>query len=155
MERDSDLHRRPRDRHCLRIRRARLISLETKERSSLAVLHAEHETWNCLFLRSPRTSPLALCIGTSQPCFAGEEKKYSGLFHFGENVRRAPSPKSCTRKREEATRQQGGFFCRENSSNGGKAIRTFWRNTKFGKIPCQGQNWSLVSLWWTDSYGGY
>jgi hypothetical protein len=28
-------------------------------------------------------------------------------------------------KREKATRQQGGFFSRENSSNGGKAIRTF------------------------------
>jgi hypothetical protein len=27
--------------------------------------------------------------------------------------------------REKATRQQGGFFSRENSSNGGKAIRTF------------------------------
>jgi hypothetical protein len=26
---------------------------------------------------------------------------------------------------EKATRQQGGFFFRENSSNGGKAIRTF------------------------------
>jgi hypothetical protein len=26
---------------------------------------------------------------------------------------------------EKATRQQGGFFSRENSSNGGKAIRTF------------------------------
>ena len=57
------------------------------------------------------------------------------------------SPKSCTKKSEEATRQQGGLFFRENSSNGGKAIRTFWRNTKFGKIPCQGQNWRVVSLW--------
>src|ERR1700749_4634705 len=28
-------------------------------------------------------------------------------------------------QREKATRQQGGFFSRENSSNGGKAIRTF------------------------------
>jgi hypothetical protein len=28
-------------------------------------------------------------------------------------------------EREKATRQQGGFFSRENSSNGGKAIRTF------------------------------
>src|SRR3984893_17821758 len=65
------------------------------------------------------------------------------------------SPKSCTRKSEEATRQQGGLFFRENSSNGGKAIRTFWRNTKFGKIPCQGQNFPLVSLWSGDSYRGY
>jgi hypothetical protein len=29
-------------------------------------------------------------------------------------------------QREEAARQQGGLFVRENSSNGGKAIRTFW-----------------------------
>jgi hypothetical protein len=34
--------------------------------------------------------------------------------------------------REKATRQQGGLFFRENSSNGGKAIRTFWLHTKFG-----------------------
>ena len=37
-------------------------------------------------------------------------------------------PKAITRMppgREKATRQQGGFFLRENSSNGGKAIRTF------------------------------
>jgi hypothetical protein len=33
---------------------------------------------------------------------------------------------------EEAARQQGGLFLRENSSNGGKAIRTFWLHTKFG-----------------------
>jgi len=41
-------------------------------------------------------------------------------------------------KHEKAARQQGGFFFRENSSNGGKAIRTFWRNTMVGKIACQG-----------------
>jgi hypothetical protein len=31
-----------------------------------------------------------------------------------------------SKQREEAARQQGGLFVRENSSNGGKAIRTFW-----------------------------
>jgi hypothetical protein len=56
---------------------------------------------------------------------------------------------------EEAPRQQGGLFFRENSSNGGKAIRTFWRNTKFGKIPCQGQNLSTASPWKAGSYRGY
>ena len=55
------------------------------------------------------------------------------------------SPKSRTQKREEAARQQGSLFFRENSSNGGKAIRTFWRNTKFGKIACQGLIWQNVS----------
>jgi hypothetical protein len=44
------------------------------------------------------------------------------------------------RRREEAARQQGGLFVRENSSNGGKAIRTFWRNTMVGKMTCQGLN---------------
>jgi len=59
------------------------------------------------------------------------------------------------RKHEEAARQQGGLFFRENSSNGGKAIRTFWRNTKFGKIRCQGQNSLPVSHYLGVSYGGY
>jgi hypothetical protein len=35
------------------------------------------------------------------------------------------------RKQEEAARQQGSLFIRENSSNGGKAIGTFWSHTKF------------------------
>ena len=48
---------------------------------------------------------------------------------------------------EEATRQQDGLFIRENSSNGGKAIRTFWRNTMFGKMRCQGQNMNEISLY--------
>jgi hypothetical protein len=39
---------------------------------------------------------------------------------------------------EKAARQQGSLFFRENSSNGGKAIRTFWRNTMVGKKACQG-----------------
>jgi len=39
---------------------------------------------------------------------------------------------------EKATRQQGGLFFRENSSNGGKAIRTFWLHTKFAQNRCQG-----------------
>ena len=56
---------------------------------------------------------------------------------------------------EEATRQQGGLFFRENSSNGGKAIRTFWRNTKFGKIRCQGQNSLPISHYLGISYRGY
>src|ERR1700733_606646 len=62
----------------------------------------------------------------------------SKIFSLQSPKKPPPSHGSCTRKREEATRQQGSLFFRENSSNGGKAIRTFWRNTKFGKIPCQG-----------------
>jgi hypothetical protein len=66
-----------------------------------------------------------------------------------------PHPKVVPRTSEKATRQQGGLFFRENSSNGGKAIRTFWRNTKFGKITCQGQNSHLVSHYIGTSYVGY
>jgi hypothetical protein len=56
------------------------------------------------------------------------------------------------RKNEEATRQRGGLFSRENSSNGGKAIRTFWRNTKFGKNRCQGLNSAPISRYLGISY---
>jgi hypothetical protein len=49
------------------------------------------------------------------------------------------------RTREEAARQQGGLFFRENSSNGGKAIRTFWLHTKFGPNRCQGQNLAIAT----------
>ena len=42
------------------------------------------------------------------------------------------------RTKEKTARQQGGLFFRENSSNGGKAIRTFWRNTMVVRMECQG-----------------
>src|ERR1700733_7670519 len=106
----------------------------------------------CLFLRSTsyvssyllhRPYPIGLrnmeATGLGDLFSSGSrmEEIFRGLYH----------PKVVPGKSEEATRQQGGLFFRENSSNGGKAIRTFWRNTKFGKIPCQGQNWLVVSLW--------
>ncbi len=47
---------------------------------------------------------------------------------------------------EKAARQQGGLFFRENSSNGGKAIRTFWRNTMFGGRGCQGKILTHLTL---------
>ena len=56
------------------------------------------------------------------------------------------------RENEEAARQQGGLFSRENSSNGGKAIRTFWRNTKFGKNRCQELNSAPISRYLGISY---
>jgi hypothetical protein len=58
-------------------------------------------------------------------------------------------------KHEEATRQQGGLFFRENSSNGGKAIRTFWRNTMVGKMACQGLNRKRISPAFAYSYWCY
>jgi hypothetical protein len=41
---------------------------------------------------------------------------------------------------EEAARQQGDLFFWENSSNGGKAIGTFWGHTMSAKMQCQGEN---------------
>jgi hypothetical protein len=64
------------------------------------------------------------------------------LFHIG-------------RRREEAARQQGGLFVRENSSNGGKAIRTFWRNTMVGKMTCQGLNRETASHTFSKVYTRY
>jgi hypothetical protein len=41
-------------------------------------------------------------------------------------------------KTERAARQQGSSFLRENSSNGGKTIRTFWLHSRRGGRECQG-----------------
>src|SRR5580693_9807427 len=103
----------------------------------------------CLFFGALEYLSLHSCIGGVAPVFKIEVKIEVDFFSSASasGISSPQSPKSCTRKSEEATRQQGGLFFRENSSNGGKAIRTFWRNTKFGKIPCQGQNFPLVSLW--------
>ena len=40
-------------------------------------------------------------------------------------------------KTERAARQQGSSFLRENSSNGGKTIRTFWLHTRDKEGQCQ------------------
>jgi len=42
-------------------------------------------------------------------------------------------------KTERAARQQGGSFLRENSSNGGKTIRTFWLHSRGEGRECQGE----------------
>src|SRR6202041_743876 len=42
-------------------------------------------------------------------------------------------------KTERAARQQGSSSLRENSSNGGKTIRTFWLHSRGGGRECQGQ----------------
>jgi hypothetical protein len=55
---------------------------------------------------------------------------------------------------EEAARQQGGLFLRENSSNGGKAIRTFWLHTKFGQFRCQGEKIFELNHYDSDSCFG-
>jgi hypothetical protein len=108
-----------------------------KERSSPATQYAEYETSSAFFFGEPSGLSSYFLIGSFVLCFKIEEDFYESFSRF-EKFFPLQSPKSRTRKREEATRQQGGLFFRENSSNGGKAIRTFWRNTKFGKIPCQG-----------------
>jgi hypothetical protein len=40
-------------------------------------------------------------------------------------------------KTERAARQQGSSLLRENSSNGGKTIRTFWLHTRGAGWECQ------------------
>ena len=42
-------------------------------------------------------------------------------------------------KTERAARQQGSSLLRENSSNGGKTIRTFWLHSRSGGTECQGE----------------
>jgi hypothetical protein len=42
-------------------------------------------------------------------------------------------------KTERAARQQGSSFLRENSSNGGKTIRTFWLHSRGAGRECQGE----------------
>jgi hypothetical protein len=70
-------------------------------------------------------------------------------------VKMLPGVESITaRNDEEAARQQGGLFLRENSSNGGKAIRTFWLHTKFGQIRCQGEKFFELSHYYSSSYFG-
>src|ERR1700730_6912464 len=103
------------------------------------------------------TSPYTLSIGGIAPAFKVEVKIEVDFFSLASalGIFVPQSPESCIRKSEAATRRPAGLFFRENSSNGGKAIRTFWRNTKFGKIPCQGQISPPVSLWRGDSYRGY
>ena len=87
-------------------------------------------------------SPHTFCIGHIPSGLRNMETTELGDFSLAAraagNFSVSISPESCTRKSEEATRQQGGLFFRENSSNGGKAIRTFWRNTMVGKKACQG-----------------
>jgi hypothetical protein len=45
--------------------------------------------------------------------------------HVRDRAEAEKVPSADPGEHEKATRQQGGFFFRENSSNGGKAIRTF------------------------------
>ena len=49
-------------------------------------------------------------------------------------------------KTERAARQQGSSFLRENSSNGGKTIRTFWLHSRIGGRECQEGNFPEITL---------
>jgi hypothetical protein len=53
---------------------------------------------------------------------------------------------------EKATRQQGGLFSRENSSNGGvkKTVKTFWRNLMSRKLGCQANFGEINPLFSVD-----
>src|SRR5205085_2349142 len=45
---------------------------------------------------------------------------------------------------EKATRQQAAFSSRENSSNGGKSVKTFWRNLMSRKSRVS-RNFSIIN----------
>jgi hypothetical protein len=49
-------------------------------------------------------------------------------------------------KTERAARQQGSSFLRENSSNGGKTIRTFWLHSRGVGRECQGEIEEEISV---------
>jgi hypothetical protein len=53
---------------------------------------------------------------------------------------------------ERAARQQGSSLLRENSSNGGKAIRTFWLHTRGGGERCQEQFLCEISILLSITY---
>ena len=55
-------------------------------------------------------------------------------------------------KTERAARQQGGPSLRENSSNGGKAIRTFWLHSRGGETECQGEFRKEISYYFSIIY---
>jgi hypothetical protein len=44
---------------------------------------------------------------------------------------------------EKATRQKAAFSSRENSSNGGKAVKTFWRNLMSQKRGVSRNFWEI------------
>ena len=58
------------------------------------------------------------------------------LGHFSTAIATASRERKA-RKEEKATRQWGSLLARENSSNGGKAIGTFWRQNMVGPSHCQ------------------
>jgi hypothetical protein len=47
---------------------------------------------------------------------------------------------------ERAARQQGSSLLRENSSNGGKTIRTFWLHSRGERRECQGEIRGEINL---------
>ena len=111
----------------------------------------EHPEWSRCFPSGPVAQRLEQ--GTHNPLVGGSNP--SGPTSLPPLKASRFNRKLCLRKSEEAARQQGGLFFRENSSNGGKAIRTFWRNTKFGKMRCQGKNPLWLSRYLGVSYRGY
>jgi hypothetical protein len=59
----------------------------------------------------------------------------------------APPQVALAVKTERAARQQGSSLLRENSSNGGKTIRTFWLHTRGGGWECQGEFEEEISIY--------
>jgi hypothetical protein len=55
-------------------------------------------------------------------------------------------------KTERAARQQGSSFLRENSSNGGKTIRTFWLHSRGMGRECQGEIEEEINVFRSITY---
>jgi hypothetical protein len=63
----------------------------------------------------------------------------AGAIRFPIQAPTPPDRPSKPSETERAARQQGSSSLRENSSNGGKTIRTFWLHSRFGEGECQGE----------------
>jgi hypothetical protein len=85
---------------------------------------------------SNRTQPAIRTPGAGRASYAAVSRAgIAWVFRRG-NWLETPAGKG-GREAERAARQQGSSFLRENSSNGGKAIRTFWLHSRLGGAGCQ------------------
>ena len=83
------------------------------------------------------------------PVLLRQQKSHSQPAHWPRTAENASQRSHSTRekahKTERAARQQGSSFLRENSSNGGKTIRTFWLHSRGRGRECQGEIWKEIS----------
>jgi len=103
---------------------------------------------------APSATPKTRFLRVPTPPTTGSARPVAppGAIHY---PIQAPTPPDCPSRpseTERAARQQGSSSLRENSSNGGKTIRTFWLHSRFGERECQGEmrteiNYSLSIIY--------